>query len=142
MLLFSVFTIFVLILGLTKHASILAHMFTLAEGTGISVPLFDQSQSQNNNMTNEVGDHFSFSIKYLMNSNSICQYLKYLLLYWYEFSSTVKPHRQDPRNIRPYWLILQAGLQNNEIYFVVLDFINNKTHHFLILCFTSQFTYF
>lgn len=40
--------------GLTKHASILAHMFTLVEGGGITVPLFDQSQSQNNNMTNEV----------------------------------------------------------------------------------------
>eukprot|EP00794_Sanderia_malayensis_P020030 gene20030-21993_t len=40
--------------ALTKHASILAHMFTLVEDGGITVALFDQAQSQNNNMTNEL----------------------------------------------------------------------------------------
>jgi len=40
--------------GLTKHATILAHMLTTAENNGITVPLFDQAQVQNPNMTNEL----------------------------------------------------------------------------------------
>ena len=44
-------------LGLTKHATILAHMFSIAENNGITVPLFDQAQVQNPAMTNEVTLH-------------------------------------------------------------------------------------
>eukprot|EP00795_Rhopilema_esculentum_P002799 gene2799-1022_t len=40
--------------GLTKHATILAHMFGIAESGGITVPLFDPSRTENNNMTNEL----------------------------------------------------------------------------------------
>jgi len=40
--------------GLTKHATILAHMFSIAENNGITVPLFDQAQVQNPAMTNEL----------------------------------------------------------------------------------------
>jgi len=40
--------------GLTKHATILAHMFVTAENNSITIPLFDQSQVQNPGMTNEL----------------------------------------------------------------------------------------
>ena len=40
--------------GLTKHATILAHMFSIAESGGITVPLFDPAQPENSNLTNEV----------------------------------------------------------------------------------------
>jgi len=39
--------------GLTKHATILAHMFGIAESGGITVPLFDTSLPENSNLTNE-----------------------------------------------------------------------------------------
>jgi len=40
--------------GLTKHTTILAHMFTIAENNGITVPLYDTTQAANANMTNEL----------------------------------------------------------------------------------------
>lgn len=40
--------------ALTKHASILSHMFSIAENNGITVLLYDPNQVQNPAMNNEV----------------------------------------------------------------------------------------
>jgi len=40
--------------GLTRHATILSHMFSTAEGGSISILLYDPAQVQNPNMTNEL----------------------------------------------------------------------------------------
>lgn len=40
--------------GLTRHTSILSHMFSIVENNGISVLLYDPNQVQNPNMTNEL----------------------------------------------------------------------------------------
>ena len=57
-----------ILLALTKHATILTHMFTIAENNSITVLLYDPSQVQNPNMTNEVSV-FSNSVR-LVSLNS------------------------------------------------------------------------